>query len=68
MEDRGPGGGHSNGRECFVFGSGLRDRPPVRACPGDTVLCMERIRRARGEGRREEEKGGWSGEELERES
>ncbi|TNN74250.1 hypothetical protein EYF80_015493 [Liparis tanakae] len=45
-----------------------RDRPPVRVCPGDAVLCMERIRRARGEGRREEEKEGWRAEEMEKES
>ena len=68
LEDRGPGGGHSNGTESFVSGSGLPDRPPVRACPGDAVLCMERIRRARGEGRREEEKEGRRAEEMERES
>ncbi|KAK2921702.1 hypothetical protein Q8A73_001187 [Channa argus] len=59
LEDSGPGGGHSNGTECFVSGSGLPDRPPVRACPGDVVLCMEGIGKAEGEGWTEEEKDRW---------
>lgn len=38
--------------------------PPVPGCPGEAVLCAGRIRRARGEGRTEEEKEGRSGKRV----
>lgn len=53
---------HLNGTGGFVSGSGLRDRPSVRACPGDAVLCMGRIRRGPERGGEEKTEQGRVGE------